>query len=767
MSGLEIDFETRSDVDLKKHGVYIYMASPHTKPLMASYKINGGPTKRWRPDQPCPQDIVDHVKAGGIVSAHNNAFERLLWQIILTPRYGWPVLRIEQCRCTAATAAAMSLPRALADLAEALDLPIKKDKEGMRLIRKFSIPRKPRGVEPEGLYWNEPEDHPEDFERFHDYCDVDVAAEAYADRRMVPLSDYEQDLWIIDQRINDRGVRLDRTSAIAAINMAAKAKRLLDIEMRDATGGYVKKCSEPGKLVEWVNVQLTGGPAWMHEAAGLPVEGPMKSAAKAEIEELLEFDDLPAKVRRAILIRQEAAKTSVAKLSAFMQRAGADGRIRGAFLFCAAGTGRWSSVGAQLHNLPRPRGAFGDAHLRMDILFQYIRTESPELLRFMYGDELGKTLWLLSDAIRGFLWAAAGHDLLVADYSGIEGAVAAWFADEAWKIQAMFDIMADPDLPDLYRRAAAGIFNTSVDKLTKKDPRRQVGKVSELSLQYQGGPGAFRSMARNYSMKLAPLFPIVWEAADEERRAKALKRYDNACKRKEPITSLLNREEFLAAEIVKIGWRATHPAISASWGALEDAMRQAVDNPGSVVRVLKVDYLVSRNFLWCRLPSGRCLAYGNPRVKKQVWCRTKDEDGKWSDVSETMGVEEAEIAERKGRVQIMRGKEGEYNYAKSSVTAVGVNSVTKKWERFGLYGGLAFENIVQAIARDLLAHGIKQSEAAGYPVIGHVHDEIITEVPHGFGDVTEFEELICVLPGWAAGLPLTASGWRGKRYRKD
>lgn len=752
MSGLEIDFETKSDVDIKKHGAYVYMASPHTAPLMASYKIDGGPTKRWRPPEPCPADIVAHVKAGGTVSAHNNAFERLLWQMVLTPRYGWPVLRLEQCRCTAATAASMSLPRDLAGLGTALDLSVQKDKEGMRLIRKFSIPRKPRKGEPEGaLLWNEPEDHPEDFERFHDYCDVDVETEAAADRRMVPLSDYEQDLWLIDQRINDRGIRIDRTSANAAIELAEKAKTLLDREMRLATGGYVKKCSEPGKLVEWVKSQGVD----------------MASAAKAEIEELLEYDDLPAHVRKAILIRQEAAKTSVAKLVAFMARASADGRIRGAFLFCAAGTGRWSSVGAQLHNLPRPRKEFGDADIRLDLLFQFIRQRDPDLLRFMYGDELGKTLWLLSDAIRGFLWAGPGKELIVADYSGIEGAVAAWFADEAWKVEAMFAIIADPKLPDLYRRAAAGIFNTTTDQLPKSDGRRQVGKVSELSLQYQGGPGAFRSMARNYSLKLAPLYPIVWEAADQERRDKAVKRYDNACKRKEPITDLLNREEFLAAEIVKLGWRATHPAISGCWPALEDAAREAVERPGSIVRCLKVEYLVARGFLWCRLPSGRCLAYGAPRIKQQVWVKTKQEDGSWSDVSETMGLEEAEVAEKKNRVVIMRNDEGGYNYAKSAVTALGVNSVTKKWERFGLYGGLAFENIVQAIARDLLANGIKKAEAAGYPVIGHVHDEILTEVDRGWGDVGEFERLICELPDWAAGLPLTASGWRGKRYRKD
>lgn len=751
--GLEIDFETKSDIDIRKYGVYLYMASPHTEPLMASYQIDGGPLRRWRPPAPCPADIVAHVAAGGIVSAHNNAFERLLWQMILTVRYGWPTLRTEQCRCTAATAAAMALPRSLGDLGSALGLSVQKDKDGMRLIRKFSVPRKPhKGEDPNGLYWNRPEDHPADFERFHDYCDDDVRTEAEADRRMIPLSDYEQDLWVIDQAINDRGIRIDRTSAYAAMRLADKAKADLDRQMKIVTAGYVKKCSEPGKLVEWVKAQ--------------GVE--MNSAAKAEIEELLEFDDLPANVRRAIEIRQEAAKTSVAKLKAFTDRASADGRIWGAFLFSAAGTGRWSSVGAQLHNLPRPRKEFGDEHLDLTTLFDTIRQGDPDWLRAIYGDRLGKPLWLLSDAIRGFIWAAPGYDLLVADYSGIEGAVAAWFAGEEWKVDYLHLLQSEQgkDQPDLYRVAAAGIFNTTTDDITKKDTRRQVGKVSELSLQYQGGPGAFRSMARNYSLKLAPIYPIVWEVAGPERRQAAVKRYENACKRKEAVTELLNREEFLAAEIVKLGWREKHPAIVESWSLLEDAMREAVQNPGRAVTVLKASYLVKMGFLWCRLPSGRCLAYGSPRLKKQVWVKVKQDDGSWSEVSETMALDEALAGERKGTVQMMR-HDGEPSYAKSAVTALGVNSVTKKWERFGLYGGLAFENIVQAIARDLLANGIKKAEAAGYPVIGHVHDEIITEVPRGFGDVKEFEALICELPNWAAGLPLTASGWRGKRYRKD
>lgn len=744
-SGLEIDFETRSDIDIKKHGVYLYMASPNTEALLASYKIDGAPRRRWRRGEPCPADIRAHVEAGGTVSAHNNSFERLLWQMILTPRYGWPALKLEQCRCTAATAAAMALPRDLAGLGSALNLPVQKNKDGAALIRKFSVPRRPRkGEDPDGLYWNEPEDFPEDFERFHDYCDDDVETEAAADARMIPLSEYEQDLWLIDQRINDRGIRIDRKSAQAALRLAEKAKTLLDQQMNIATGGYVTVCTQVEKLVAWVQSQGVA----------------LTSAAKAEIEDLLECDDLPANVRRAVELRQEAAKTSVSKLVAFLNRASADGRIRGAFLFCAAGTGRWSSVGAQLHNLPRPRKEFGDADLRLDVLFDLIRSEDPDTLKYFYGEKLGRTLWLLSDAIRGFIWAAPGHDLMVADYSGIEGVVAAWFAGEDWKLRAIKEIAEDPKVPDLYRRAAATIFNCAVEEILKSDPRRQVGKVSELSLQYQGGPGAFRSMARNYSLKLDPLYPVVWPAAGEERQKQALKRYNVVIARKEPIGQLLSREAFLAAECIKLGWRAAHPAICAAWDILEDAAREAVMYPGRKVRALKCEYLVTRGFLWCRLPSGRCLAYGGPKIKEQVWVKVKDPDtGAWMESSEVMGREEAQAAERRGDVKIERE-------AKSAVTALGVNSVTKKWERFGLYGGLAFENIVQAIARDLLANGIKKVEAAGYPVIGHVHDEILAEVKRLWGSVKAFVALMCELPPWAEGLPLTAAGWRGKRYRK-
>jgi len=179
-------------------------------------------------------------------------------------------------------------------------------------------------------------------------------------------------------------------SARKALLIVDKAKDALDAEMRELTNGAVSKCSEVAKLTRWL------------EAMGVAVT----SLAKADIDELLDFDDLPGVARQALLIRQEAAKTSTAKLATMLARASKDGRVRGEAIYHAAGTGRTQSAGVNLNNLPRPRKMFDDAKLQQDVLFQSIREGDPSYLRFMYGDKLGRPLHLLSDSIRGFIWAA-------------------------------------------------------------------------------------------------------------------------------------------------------------------------------------------------------------------------------------------------------------------------------------------------------------------------------------------------------------------------
>ncbi|MCU0733021.1 MAG: DNA polymerase [Hyphomonas sp.] len=742
MTTIHADVETRSPVDLRTAGAFVYFEHPDTSVLMLAYRIDDTSIKVWTFDQPCPPELAEAIVAGATIVAHNAQFETLAFDWLAKNR-GWPKPAYDCYRCTAATAAAMGLPRSLDKLGEALGLATQKDKDGSRLIRKFSMPRKPKGAEPDGLYWNEPKDHPEDWQKFIAYCVRDVEAEEEAERRMVPLSDFEQRVWLLDQEINRRGIRIDTASARAAVRLADKAKAKLDREMRLATGGYVGKCSEPGKLVEWVQSQ--------------GVE--LTSAAKAEITDLLECDDIPANVRKALEIRQEAAKTSVSKLNAMLARASGDGRVRGSFLYHGASTGRWSNTGVNFANMPRPRRIFDDAKPRPDLLFNAIRREDPDLLGFLYGPDLGRPLHLLSDAIRGFVWAAPGHDLVQADYAGIEGAVIAWLAGEDWKLAEMFKIIADPSIPDLYRQTAAAIMSLSTDVITKKHPLRQsVGKVSELALGFAGGVAAFYAMARGYGVNLDALYDPVWGAADDERRAKAEARYETCLKLKQAKADVLSREAWIACEIIKLGWRAANPAIAASWPNLERAVREAVQNPGTITQAARVSYIVANGFLWAKLPSGRCLAYGNPRVTDQVWIDRKV-DGEWISAG-AMDRETAERLDGKGEVRV--------NGASTpKVTALGVNSVTKAWERFALYGGIIQENNTQATARDLLVNGMLKAEDAGYPVIATVYDEIICERPRGEADIRAFERLICELPPWAEGIPLTAGGWVGKRYRKD
>ena len=981
---LYLDKETRSPVDLRKHGAFIYWAHPLTDVLLLRYAFDDGPILGWRRGDPCPPAVREHIERGGKVSGWNVfGFERLGFENVMGPRYGWPVPKLEQYDDTMLTAVAMSLPRALGDAAEALDLPIRKDKEGARLIRKFSIPRKPRkGEDPNGIYWNEPEDHPEDFAHFDSYCGDDVGVERAAKKRLVPLSATEHAVTVMDARINARGVRIDRRSARAAMAAAEKAKKALDHEMRLATGGYVAACSQPGKLVEWVAAQ--------------GVE--LNSAAKAEVTELLERDDLPANVRRALEIRQEAAKTSVAKLKAMLDRAGADGRVRGGFMYHGASTGRWVSTGVNLANLPRPRRVYEDAHPRTDVLFSAFRQGDPELLPFLYGPELGRPLHLISDAIRGFLWAAPGHELVQADYSNVEGNVLAWLAGEEWKLRAVREINANPALPDMYRRTAASILGLTTDVVTKKHWARQaVGKPAELacfgphtqiltdrgpvaitdvllsdklwdgeqwvahkgvvakgvrqavrvdgivltpdhliklprswqparklvsspsmlhralaigsaSLQslashlektgahvtlpcnalaagrpitcspatyerapqrgalsvpaqrpgirvksstaiaisyltktigrgfltgsmstadtnpatfvssraarthstnenrkpcrsisrpsnaklrtyvrvydiahagprnrftifsdsgalvvhncgFGGSVPAFVTFARNAGVKLDPLAPTILAQADEDRIERATKRYESQAKLGKSGTDVLPRDTWIACHTVVQGWRAANPAITQSWKDMENAVRGAVASPGTITSAAKTEYLVKQGFLWARLPSGRCLAYGAPRLKAQVWAKIRLGPGEWSD-AEVMDRDSAERGERLGDIKI----EGNTS---DKVTVLGVNAVTKKWQRYALYGGLCAENSTQATARDLLVNGMFKAEAAGYPIIATVYDEIISEVPRGYGSLKDFERMICELPDWAAGLPLVASGWRGKRYRKD
>jgi DNA polymerase len=557
-------------------------------------------------------------------------------------------------------------------------------------------------------------------------------------------------VWELDQVINDRGVRIDRRSCIAAIRLVDKAKAALDAEMAAITGGAVTACTQVAKLTAWVRAQ------------GMAID----SLAKDEVIDTLEFIDVPDAVRRALLTRQEAAKTSTEKLKGFLKHLCADDHVRGVFNYHATRPGRWSSGGGvNLGNMPRPRAIYNKAKIDAATLFGAIRTENPTFVRELYGPVLGRPLNLISDAIRGFLWASPNHDFIAVDYSGIQGAIGAWLAGETWKLTAMREILADPDnLPDMYRRAAAGILNTTTDIIDKDHPMRQaVGKTSELALLFSGGVVALVKMAKNYGMKLRDfhdLYPAISDATDEDLREKVAKRWERATKGRDKFMSnIMSREAWMACDLIKFGWRARNPAQTRAWETLEETTLEAMRDPGRQLTALKATYLYTRGALWCRLPSGRPICYSAPRLHDQVWAKIKLEDGSWTTEAEVLDRVEAEKLERRGDAKI----EGA---TRQRLTALGVDPQSQKLVRKALYGGKHMQNLCLGIESDILRVGMRNLEDAGYEVRLHNYDEAVAEVPRGSGSVAEAERLMLTLPAIYADLPLGAHGWRGKRYRK-
>jgi DNA polymerase len=700
---LHIDLETRSTVELRDANVYIYAEHPNTDIWCAAWAFENDEPELWWPGDPCPAEIRSHVEGGGIIAAFNANFERILWREILGPRYRWPVPNLRQYRCVMVKCLAMSMPGKLEHAAPALGLTITKDAAGSRVMMQMAKPRRPRKGEAPGLYWW---NDPDKIRRLGEYCQQDVRTEQGVDSRTIPLSKDEQELWFLDCDINDRGVFIDDKLCLAAKTLVASVEKRLDAELEKLTDFAVNGVSNTGQMTAWLR------------ARGLDVPG----VAKDVIEGLLIRDDLDPVVRRVVEIRQEGGKTSVAKIDAMLARRQRDGRMRGNLQFHGAGTGRWAGRGAQLQNLPRPSND-DDKQPMIDTILE---SKDDRLIEALYGN----TLTVIADCIRGMIKAPPGKDLIAADFASIESRVNAWLAGEARKIRAFEDYDVGEGA-NVYFIAASDVYNVPAKSIVKGTVQYQVGKVTELSMGYQGGPGAFAKMAKNYSLDIAAAYPSVRQTASGENIEKAAKGWEDRGRK-----SGMSETRWLTAELIKLAWRDRNPAIVQYWRHLESAAIEAVQNPGKqcVAGVTgKIDYKRVGSFLFCRLPSKRVLTYPYPSV-----VRTKTP---WTDSNGDAVFKDA-----------LRYK--------------GVNSVTRQWTEQAFYGGLADENVVQAVSRDVMVVGMKAATAAGYPCVLTVHDEDVGEVDHGFGSLDEFSALMVTKDPWMAGLPLAAEAWRGERYRK-
>lgn len=654
------DFETRSTVELKEAGVHVYAEDPSTDVWCFAYAIGDQEPVIWMPgmDRPFLTTLVQQYP----FVAHNAAFELAIWNAILVPRYGWPALKPANVRCAMCMAYAMALPGSLENAAAAVGLTQQKDAAGQRLAVQMS---RPRTTDP--LTWWDDFDR---LQRLTDYCLQDVRTEQALYNRLLALSPAEQKLWTVDQRINDRGIYIDTSSVQKAMAVVTLEAERLNGAMWEATDGAVGAASEVVALTQWLKDH------------GAAIEG----VAKADVLDALNDEDLPELCRRPLEIRREAGKTSTAKLRTLLNVVSPDHRARGLLQYHAAGTGRWGGRRFQPQNLPRP----SIDHHTVESAIALLHRQTPQEWADYCNMFVGPPLTVISDCLRGMITAAPGHELLAADFANIEGRVLAWLSGELWKLRA-FEAYDRKEGPDIYKLSYSKAFRIPVAEVTKD--QRQVGKVQELALGYQGGVGAFQTMARGYGVKVS-----------------------NA-----------------RADEVKVAWREAHPSVVRFWYALENAAMDAVRRPGLKTWILppngqRIQYVVKGSFLFCMLPSGRVLTYPYPKLQPTTT--------PWGEEKEQLHY-------------------------------MSVDGKTRKWGPTHTYGGKLAENVTQAVSRDILAEAICRVEEQGYPVVLHVHDEIVSEVPLARNCYLDlFSAYVQQVPRWATGLPIAVEAWRGFRYRK-
>lgn len=711
-----LDFETRSVTDLRASGVYRYVQDPTTGVWGFTYRFGIGPVRRWMPGMDDPEELLDHVANGGVVIAHNAAFEREVWnEIVCKEHPWWPRLSMNQQDCTMARAAAVSHPQDLDTLCSALETSNRKDKDGHALMLKMSRPRR---FNPDGtiVWWDEPEN----VERLMQYCDQDVRTETDVDVKLPPLSSGERRVWLLDQVINERGIYFDRKAIQKLVVIVELSKKSADSEMRRLTDRAVPKCSSDKQIIDWVQAQ-----------------GFDCSTVKKDVQDDLIFIAELAgnlKVGEVIRLRGDAKKTSTAKYEAMIECMCADSRIRGLLNYHGAGPGRWAGRLVQPQNFPRVDHD-EEGHIfrwMSDMLDSEMTPKDVFDHMIAVHGESGQhaPLRLLSRFLRSVIVAAPGKKLVGGDFSNIEGRINAWFADEKWKLKAF----ADFDLGighDLYLLQAAGILGIRVEEVTKAH-RQSLGKTSELACGFQGSVGALITMSANYNISPYEISRVVCETATASTWDATEAQYKDATN-KEGLAA----KEWTALKIVIDGWRASNPAIVQSWWDLQDAAIEAVSVPGHIVKVLsgRVAYFSDGRCLWCILPSGRMICYAEPLLERTTVTR--------------IGKDGQPYEQIKNSVSYMCYKEG-------------------RWRKSYMYGGLQCENVVQGTARCVMVDRMFAAEERGYPLILTVHDELLAEVDASRLDLNEndFKQVMSVVPAFVAGLPLAAKAWEDVRYIK-
>lgn len=421
---LAVDIETASAAEIK-FGAWSYSLHESTKVHVVVFSYARGKSillghtyYRWCPGDNLHPDVLDFIRAGGPVLAHNVSFERAIWTNILIPLFNFPVINDDQWLDTQAVGLALNLPAALEGLAKALGCPTQKDTGGgAKLMRRLSK------AEADGKGgWRYSPATDEEKEALAVYCERDVGATLDAWFLIVPLSVTEILVWRADQRINARGVYLDQEFADKLSRLADQRTAELADETFIATDGELENSTSSPTLKKWLKKQGVTLPLVTRKKKDGTFHK-TESAGALAIKDLLAKGELSPVTRQVLENRVEANRvTSLAKLSRIEPMVGADGRLRNALQFCGAFTGRWASYGLQLHNFPKD-DLTPEASALARLFVDLVCLEGIKLTE-------DRPLEIMSQLLRSVIAAPPGREIIAGDYSAIEARIIAWLAGQ-------------------------------------------------------------------------------------------------------------------------------------------------------------------------------------------------------------------------------------------------------------------------------------------------------------------------------------------------
>ncbi len=545
-----IDFETKSRVDLKAAGTDRYVQDSSTDILCCCFiDVQTGEEWLWYPHEgPLSTWLYKRVEDADYVIAHHARFDQGIWEYIAVNDYDFPALPADKWYCSAAQCRVNALPAAMEKAARALDGKHRKDHRGTALIKLLSIPNA------EGKFTNDPEA----LQEMGAYCLQDGRTTVELVNSTRPMTAQEYEDWLINERINDRGVRIDKTLAGLALQYAAAEQAEIAKELNKISGGVITKHTQHVRIAKWLYAHLNS------EAQQLMVvykKGERKISADKTVRANLlnaadSFElDMPDYVYDVLALVDDGSKSSVAKFKRMLNMADPDDdRVRGAFLYAGAGQiKRYSSKGLQLHNFRRECYSPKET----SILKTDMRSNMP----------LDNVMNTLSKLLRPALIPEDGSVFVVGDWSAIEGRLGPWLSDDS-RAQSILD-MFERDEEDFYVYTGAQMGLTD----------RQICKVVALSLQFQGAVGAFSAMARNYGVYLP-----------------------------EPQIIRLVKQ-----------WRNANPWAVDYWAKLERAAIRAVQNPGEYFTAGRVKYVYTPDLLdgtlFCILPDSSAIQYSKAKLE--------------------------------------------------------------------------------------------------------------------------------------------------------